>query len=269
MKKLIILVAALVILIPSLGFSDMMTIRLGYYMPRALNSISPQGNSLWDIELTQMSILKSDFRGSMLGGGYEFFLSPQLSFAVSVDFFNRENGGYYLDYVGLALDNVDLQGDYAFPADPYLLESDFEIMHTFHVSMTPIQFSLKFTPLGRKTRLIPYVGGGAGAYFLSATVRGSIVDFSQPELVNDANHPELGDFDIFPVVGANAHETRVVLGGHVFAGIMFPIGYRLTLEGEARYHFAQTTFREAFPPPDYGKFDLSGLSLSIGLNYWF
>jgi hypothetical protein len=269
MKKLIILIAALIVLIPSFGFSDMMTIRLGYYMPRALNSISASGNSLWDIELTQMSMLKSDYRGSILGGGYEFFLTPQVSFAVSVDFFNRQNGGYYLDYVGLVLDSVDLQGDYAFPVDPYLNESDFDILHTFHVSMTPIQFSLKFTPLGRKTRLIPYVGGGAGAYFLKASIRGSIVDFAEDTrvLVNDANHPELGDFYIYPVRGANRPETRVVLGGHAFAGIMFPIGYRLTLEGEARYHYARVSFREVFQ--DFDKFDLSGLSLSIGLNYWF
>jgi hypothetical protein len=269
MKKLTILVAALIVFIPSLAYSDMMTIRLGYYMPQALKNsyLLSHTDSLWAIELGQMSMLKSDYRGSILGGGYEFFLTPQISLALSVDFFSKENGGYYRDYVGITLDNVDFQGDYAFPAQHYT--GDFEVLHTFHVSMTPVQFSLKFMPLGRKTRIIPYVGGGAGAYFLSASIRGSIVDFSQPEAVTDPDQPDLGTFDIYPVAFANAHETRVVLGGHAFAGIMFPIGYRLTLEGEARYHFAKVTFQEAFPPPDYGKFDLSGLSLSIGLNYWF
>lgn len=48
---------------------------------------------------------------------------------------------------------------------------------------------------------------------------------------------------------------------------MIPIGYRLTLEGEARYHFAKATFKDSFA--GFEKFDLSGLSLSIGLNYWF
>jgi opacity protein-like surface antigen len=267
MKKFTILIAALIVLIPSLAYSDMMTVRLGYYMPQALNNLSAHPDSLWGIELTQMSMLKSDYRGSILGGGYEFFLTRQVSFAISVDTFSRENGGYYLEYVGIALDNADFQGDYAFPAQYYT--GDFEVLHSFRVSMTPVQFSLKFTPLGRKTRLIPYVGGGAGLYFLSASIRGSMVDFSTPELVNDPSVPELGDFNIYPVVGANAHETRVVLGYHAFAGFMFPIGYRLTLEAEARYHFAKVNFREAFPAPDFEKFDLSGLSLSIGLNYWF
>jgi hypothetical protein len=259
MKKLIVLIAALIVLIPSLAYSDMMTFRLGYYMPKALTGsyLASHPNSLWGIELTQMSLLPSDYRGAILGGGYEFFLTPQLSFAVSVDFFSKENGGYYLDYVANTVDNID----YAFPFQDF---QGRDILHTFRVSMTPVQLSLKFAPLGRKTRIIPYVGAGGGAYFVRASIYGSIVDFSQEFIYTD---PDLGDVTVFEVKGANLHETRLVLGGHAFAGFMFPIGYRLTLEGEARYHFAKVTFHEAFP--GYDKFDMSGLSLSVGFNYWF
>lgn len=259
MKKLMILVAALIVLIPSLAYSDMMTVRLGYYMPSALNTYLSHPNSLWGIELSQMSLLPSDYRGAILGGGYEFFLTPQLSIAVSVDSFNRENGGFYKDYVANTIDSVD----YAFPVQDF---SGRDILHSFHVSMTPVQLSLKITPLGRKTRIIPYVGVGGGAYFVNASIFGSIIDFSQEFVYTD---PVLGDVTVFQVAGANLHETRVVLGGHAFAGIMFPIGYRLTLEGEARYHYAKVKFEHAFPFPDFDAFDLSGLSLSIGLNYWF
>jgi hypothetical protein len=269
MKKLTALIAGLIVLVPTLAFSDMLTIRLGYYMPNAFGSsyLSSHPDSLFAIEINQMSFLASDFRGSMLGGGYEFFLNRYVSFAISADTFTKENGGYYRDYVGVTLNSTDFQGDYAFPFPAY--SGDFEIQHSFHVAMTPIQFSLKFTPLGRKTRIIPYVGGGAGVYFLSARISGEMPDFSAGVLVNDANHPELGDFNIYPVVFVNAHETRAVLGGHAFAGLMVPIGYRLTLEAEARYHYAKANFRNAFPAIDYGPIDLSGLSLSIGLNYWF
>lgn len=263
MKKLTILIAALTLLIPSLAYSDMFTVRLGYYMPNALNTLGSHPNSLWAIELNQMSFLASDFRGSILGIGYEFFLTPQLSFAISADTFSRENGGYYRDWVSNTVDNGGVQEDFAFPADLY---TGSNILHSFHVSMTPIQFSLKLTPLGRKTRVIPYVGGGVGAYFLNASVRGMIVDFSQEYVYTD---PDLGDVSVYPVVGAYAHETRLVLGGHGFAGLMVPVGYRLTLEVEARYHYAKVNFRNAFPAPDYETFDLSGLSLGIGINYWF
>jgi hypothetical protein len=259
MKKASILLAALIVLIPSLAYSDMLTVRLGYYMPQALTDLGAHPDSLWAIELSQMSFLKSDFRGSILGAGYEFFLSSRLSFAISVDFFDKENGGYYVDWVANTVNNTE----YAFPAQSY---NGSDILHTFHVSMTPVQFSLKFTPLGRKTRVIPYVGGGVGAYFVSASVWGSIVDFSQPYTYTD---PVLGDVSVYPVVGADAHETRLVLGGHAFAGIMIPVGYRMTIEAEARYHYVTVNFRNAFPSPEYDKFDLSGLSLSLGFNYWF
>jgi hypothetical protein len=260
MKKLTILIAALIVLIPSLAHADMLTFRLGYYMPNAVmtNSyLASHPNTLWGIELTQMSLLRSDYKGAILGGGYEFFLTPQISLALSVDFFSRENGGYYWDYVANTVDDVD----YAFPAQDFRGR---DILHTFRVSMTPVQLSFKFAPLGRKARIIPYVGAGGGAYFVSASIYGSIVDFSQEFIYTD---PVLGDVTVYEVKGAHLHETRVVLGGHAFAGFMFPIGYRLTLEGEARYHFAKVTFNDAFQ--GYDKFDLSGLSLSVGFNYWF
>jgi hypothetical protein len=262
MKKTPILIAALIVLLPALAFSDMMTIRLGYYMPNALRDsyILSHPDSLFGIEFTQMSLRPTDFRGSILGGGYEFFLNPYVSAAVSVDFFSRENGGYYLDYVGRSYTD----GDYAFLYSDVGNDYDFDIRHTFNISMTPIQFSIKLTPLGRKTRLIPYVGGGIGAYFLHARISGEIVDFSQEYIITD---PDLGDITAYAVSFTNASETKLVLGGHAFAGFMFPIGYRLTLEAEARYHYAKATFTDAFQ--GYDKFDLSGLSLSIGLNYWF
>ena len=259
MKKLMILVAALVVLIPSLAYSDMLSFRLGYYMPSILNNNNylSHPNSLWGTELSQMNFLPDDFRAATMGGGYEFFLTPQLSVALSVDFFNRENGGFYKDYVANTVDNVD----YAFPFNDF---TGRDILHVFHVSMTPVQLSFKIAPLGRKTRIIPYVGGGGGAYFVSASIYGSIIDFSQPFIYTD---PVLGDVTVFQVSPANLHETRVVLGGHAFAGLMFPIGYRLTIEGEARYHFAKVRFQHAFQ--DFETFDMSGLSISVGLNYWF
>jgi hypothetical protein len=265
MKKLIVLIFGLVVLIPSLAFSDMMTFRLGYYMPYSFTSsyLSSHPDSLFAIEINNMSFVPSDFRGSILGVGYEFFLTRQLSFAISADFFSHETGGFYKGWVGINLNTTGFQGEYAFPYPQF--SGQYEIQHSLDVSMYPVQFSLKFTPLGRKTRIIPYVGAGAGVYFLNVAVRGEMPDFN----AGQAPPPPYQVPTIYPVVLVDAHETRVVLGGHAFAGIMVPIGYRLTLEAEARYHYARANFRSAFPASDYGPIDLSGLSLSIGLNYWF
>ena len=265
MKKLAVLIVALSVLIPSLGYCDMLTIRLGYYMPNAFTDsyLSSHPDSLFATEFNNMSFLPSDFRGSILGFGYEFFLTKNISFAISLDTFSHENGGYYRNYVGI-VNPTGFQGEYAFPAASY---QGYPVQHSLDVAMTPVEFSLKFLPLGRKTRFIPYVGGGAGVYFVYASIQGEIVDFSSGQLVSDANQPALGNYYIYPVVLAAAHETRAVIGGHAFAGLEFPIGYRLTLEAEARYHYARASLSHAFP--DYGTIDLSGLSISIGLNYWF
>ena len=227
MKKTIILIAALILLLPALGFSDMLTIRLGYYMPQAVTDsyLASHPDSLWAIEFGQTSLRPSDYRGSILGLGYEFFVSSRVSVALSVDYFDHENGGFYTSYVSNQLN----EGVYAFPSNLY---SGSDILQTFHVSMVPVELSLKLSPLGRRTRFIPYVGGGLGAYFVHAAIFGSIIDFSQPATYAD---PILGNITVYPVQGAAISETKLTLGGHAFAGVEFPIGYRMTLEAEARY----------------------------------
>jgi hypothetical protein len=173
MKKTAILIAVLVVLFPVLAFSDMMTVRLGYYMPNALSDsyISSHPYSLIGTEFSQMSLRQSDFRGSILGGGYEFFLNPYLSAALSVDYFSHENGGYYLDYVGLSFQ----EGDFAAPYNLYRTNYDFDIRHSFHISMTPIQRDRSLFPsrpdFRRHCRLLPgiylYGSGSRGYYGLS------------------------------------------------------------------------------------------------------
>jgi len=258
MKKALILIAVVIVLIPSLAYSDILTFKMGYYSPKALNHISSAGNSLWDYELTQINLSKDDYRGGIFGIGYEHFISPKLSFAASVDIFTKQNGGYYRDYVSYAIGDLN----YAFPYPTYTDGGD--ILQSFQVSMYPVQFSLKFYPIGRKGTFVPFFGGGGGPYFIRAEVWGSIIDFTDEYIYTD---PDLGDVSIYGIYGVSASETKIALGGHVFAGFMVPIGYRLTLEAEARYHFAKANFSDAFQ--GFDKFDMSGLSISIGINYWF
>jgi hypothetical protein len=72
MKKLTVIAAALLVLVPSLAFSDSISMRLGYYMPRALSNsyLAQHDNSLWAIELDQMSFAMKDFRGGIMGLSY-------------------------------------------------------------------------------------------------------------------------------------------------------------------------------------------------------
>src|SRR5512136_1203758 len=143
MRKVIVITFALILMIPALMYSDTFTLRVGYYMPKT----STNPNSLWDTEFSQMNYKKADFRGTILGASYEHFLTRQLSFAITVDSYNRERLGTYTDWIGVQFTD----GDFAFPTD---FQGDFYISHVFNVRVTPVQLSLKFAPLGRKTPVI-------------------------------------------------------------------------------------------------------------------
>jgi opacity protein-like surface antigen len=255
MKKSLILIAALIVLIPALAYSSTLTLRLGYFFPRT------QGgpDSLWNIEFQQMSFKKADFRETILGFSYEYFVTKELSLALSVDTYSKRKAGYYMDYVGYTFS----EGDFAFPVSDY--QGDFNITHGFNVSITPVEMSVKLMPLGRRTRLIPYVGGGISMYFWSAGIRGSMVDFTDEWIYSD---PDLGDVTIYKIKQTDARENnRITFGYHAFGGLMFPIGNRITLEAEFRYRIGNGKFKDAFL--DFEDFDLSGFSLTAGFNYWF
>jgi opacity protein-like surface antigen len=258
MKKSLVLIAALVILIPALAYSNTLTLRAGYFFPRA------QGgpDSLWNIEFQQMSFKKADFRETILGFSYEYFLTKELSMALSVDTYSKRKAGMYNDYAGYTVDNED----WAFAnEDIGDISGNFAITHGFNVSITPIELSLKLMPLGRKTRLIPYVGGGVSMLFWSASLRGSIINFDEPSPFLDANDNEIIGY---PIQSADLRENnRITFGYHAFGGLMFPIGNRITLEAEFRYRIGWGQFKDAFL--DFEDFDLSGFSLTAGFNYWF
>ncbi len=250
MTKKLILSMILILLVPCLGFSDLVTFKVGYFIPRA-------DSDLWTDEFENMDFSKSDFTNSNFSFSYEYFLSNQISLAISVDGYSRKKVGVYKDYVGIQFQ----EGDFAFPID---FEADFAISHVFDVSITPIQLSLKLAPLGRRGRLIPYVGGGVGVYLWNVRLQGDIIDFEDVwEYIED-------DFiiDVFPVKLADAREdNKFNVGYHAFGGLMFPIANRISIEAEFKYNMLKGALTEGFE--GFDDFDLSGYQISIGLNYWF
>lgn len=257
MKRHLILIAATLILFQSLAFSNTMSLRLGYYFPKA----SGGPDSLWTIEFDQMDFKRSDFNATIMGFNYEYFVSKNLSLELSLDTYSKRKAGYYWDFVGYELN----EGDFAFPADLY--EGNYYIDHSFNVSVTPLQFSVKLLPIGRRNRIVPYVGGGIGAYFWNVNLRGLIVDFSDEWIYTD---PDIGDVTIYGISQVDTRQNaRVALGYHGFAGLMVPVGNRITLSAEFRYHSAKGKFSERGAFLDYEDFDLGGYALTAGLNYWF
>ena len=260
MKKTLVLAAALILLVPALTFADQIQFRLGFFLPRAVTSsyLAQHPDGLWTIELDQMTFLPRNYNSGILGFGYDYFVNKYVSLALSIDTYNRSQVGAYRDWVSNTLE----EGDFAFPFDLYFGNN---IVHSFKVSITPLQASLKFLPLGRKTRVVPYVGGGASMIFWSVRMFGDMVDFADPFIYTD---PEIGDVDVYPVVPVASHDSGTSFGWHAFGGFQVPIGYRATIDAEARYHGrAQAKLGGLFE--GFEPFDLGGWQFSLGLSYWF
>jgi opacity protein-like surface antigen len=255
MKKALILVIIVLLSLPIAASANIFTFRYGYFVPR----FGGGPNSLWNIEFENMSLKKSDYQSGMIGLAYEYFLNSKLSLVFSVDFYSRDKAGFYRDWSSFPVNNQN----FAFPTQ-YYTGGDM-IIHSFEVSQTPIQISLKVTPLGRRVRFVPYFGGGAGIYFWSVRLHGDMIDFSDPYVYSD---PNLGDVTVYPINYVMSDESnRISIGYSAFAGIMIPLGNRMTLDVGGRYQFFKVNFRDAFQ--GFEKFDLSGYCLSLGLNYWF
>ena len=259
MKKYLMILAVLLLVVPSLVFSDIVSFKVGFYFPRA------QGDP-WETEFENMSFKKGDFQTTNFAFSYDYFFSNTMSINFAVSGYTKNKSGIYEDYVAeeIHTDNWDYFAfDYG-QGDP--------ISHVFSVSMTPIQLSLKFTPLGRKGKFIPFIGGGVGAYIWSVRISGSQIDFANPELFYDSALD--ADVEGYPVFADDLRaENKIRIGFHGIAGVMVPVANRISLEGELKYNYLQAAFTQLdgmyYVIVGYDYLDLSGWTFSVGLNYWF
>ncbi|TET70911.1 MAG: hypothetical protein E3J44_05150, partial [Candidatus Aminicenantes bacterium] len=203
MKKSLILLLALIFLTPSLAFSNIFTFKAGLFIPRAQSD-------LWTTEFENMSFSKTNYTTTNFSFAYEYFLTREVSVVLGIDSYSKNKVGSYVDYVGIEL----VDGDFAFPND-YM--EDFFPTHIFNISITPIQLSLKLTPMGRTGKFIPFVGGGVGLYLWNVRLNGDMVDFDDVYIyVPDG-------IDIYPITTVDAWENnRISFGYHAFGGIMVP-----------------------------------------------
>jgi opacity protein-like surface antigen len=249
MKKSLILLLALIFFTPSFAFSNIFTFKAGLFIPRAQSD-------LWTTEFENMSFSKTNYTTTNFSFAYEYFLTREVSVVLGVDSYSKNKFGSYEGLVGFEL----IEGYFAFPIEDY--EGNFFPAHAFNISITPIQLSLKLTPMGRTGKFIPYVGGGVGLYLWNVRLNGDLVDFDDVWVyVPDG-------IDIYPITTVDAWESnRISFGYHAFGGIMVPFTKRMTFEVEFKYNRAQGELKEAFE--GFEPFDLSAYQISLGLNYWF
>ncbi len=249
MKKNIIILIMLGLLCPSLVFSDAVKLKFGMFFPSA-------DSDLWKTEFEQMTFAKEDFADTVVGFEYEYFLNRNLSLILEVSSYSKNKSGDYRDWVG-----VDIGGySFAYPKGVIL---GYPIFHVFGLSITPLQISFKFSPVGRRAFVRPYFGAGVGIYFWRCKLEGETPLFDDEYEWYDA------DYNVYVYEIWSSYirdDNNVNFGWHVMAGLTFPIGLRTSLFGEFKYSKAQGELDDfiGFEP-----FDLSGYQLSIGFSYQF
>jgi hypothetical protein len=261
MKKTFILLTALILMIPGFVFSDLVTFKVGYFLPHgaSYDLNDPRPDDLWWIEFDQMTFKPSTYQTTNFGFSYEYFFSNHLSLVLSIDSYSKSKLGQYRDYVGYQFE----EGDFAFPIE---FEGDFYPSHTFNVSILPVQLSVKIAPLKRNMKVIPYIGGGVGVYLWNVRLVGDMIDFG-----DDRFYYEDEDIIVDPIYPIDLvdsrEENRLTIGFHGFAGIMIPLANRISIEAEFKYNYCMADFTEAFE--GFDKFNLGGYQISVGMNYWF
>jgi opacity protein-like surface antigen len=250
MKKYLLLFMALLLMIPGFVFSDLVTFKVGYFFPRA-------NSDLWQLEFEQMSFTKDDFQDTVFCFTYEYFLSNEISLALGLDGYSEKKVGSYIDYVGDVVEENYYAFDYG---------QGSAISHVFTVAVTPLQASIKLTPMGRRASVIPYVGGGVGLYIWTVRMQGDTIDFADPQEFYDIDLEEVViGYPIYPT--DIRRESKLTVGFHGFVGIMVPVANKISVEGEFKFNYGSGNLEPEFQ--GFENFDLSAYQITIGINYWF
>lgn len=191
-----------------------------------------------DVLVSNLDFLDFDlgrFSGASVGADWLIELGDYLEAGVGIAYYRRTVPSVYLDFQ---------HGNGA------------EIEQDLKLRVTPITASVRVLPLGRRTFIQPYVGGGIGVYNWRYSETGEFIDFSDC----DRNGRNCAIFrDSYTATGTNVG-PMAVFGLRLLASDTFGIG------GEARYQRATGSLGSEF----YGdRIDLGGMTYQVTFHVKF
>jgi hypothetical protein len=192
----------------------------------------PDGDSeYWNDTFRDFTGSVSDFEDAVWGVDYIWRNSRKTGVLFGTSYFNGETAQAYRDFED---------------------SSGFDITHTTRLELWDfyVAYTLRFGDQG--SRVIPYVGAGAGLHYWNLQESGDFIDFSDPFL------------RIF-----SAHYTADgwTWGGLVLVGLDVPLGYSSSFFFEGRYRWSEDELGNDFS--GFGTIDLSGPELSAGFAWNF
>jgi opacity protein-like surface antigen len=191
----------------------------------------PEGDSEYfrGIERDFTNSEPQDFEAGNFGLDYLLPLNGQLSLMFSGSVYE---GSTTSSYRGFA-DNFDNR-----------------IRHdtTLDIASLTAGLVLHLTPPG--TAIQPYIGAGGGAYPWRLKESGDFIDFGAP---ND------------PIFSADLKSDGTAFGYYFLGGLQAPVSRRVSVFAEGRWTRVDDDLEGDFE--DFGKLDLSGREVSVGLSW--
>lgn len=236
MRRLTIcaLAALSAILAPSTASAQqMVNLFIGGFTPRSLDArgtddVLYQDSAVLATFDRSSGINVGDFNGVTVGGEWLVGLGD-----------NFEGG------LGLGFYSKTVPTSYAAFTD----QSGNEIQQDLKLRIVPLTATVRFMPFGRRSSIVPYIGGGVGVFAYRYSETGQFVDFTDNSIYQ-ANF-----------VGSGTATGPIVLGG-----VRLPIG-DWAVGGEIRYQSAKGNLStQDFLAP---KVDLSGFNYLFTLGFKF
>lgn len=221
MKRMVILMA-----IFGLGsgilISQSMNLKIGLFAPR-------MQSELWDTNLENLALSRSDMMSVYYGAEYEMYLSRYASFSLEIGSYNRTVYSQYRDYT---FQNGD------------------PIFQDVTLRLTPMEVNFKVYPLGHRNRVFPFFGAGVGVYAWTYQQSGDFINFEDGSINN--GFAETKTFSI----GFNGR-----------LGLVFRFYSRLALALEGKYQYLKGRLSGYFQ--DFDLLDLGGFTANLSLNIYF
>jgi opacity protein-like surface antigen len=128
------------------------------------------------------------------------------------------------------------------------------IFRDIRLRIVPLEANVRVLPMGRDLAVIPYIGAGAGIYFWEYEEFGDFVidRFTDPTVITGSAFSDGADF------GFNVH-----------GGVQFPISRSATITAEVKYSKVEGDLDEESFDPAFEPIDLSNLTYSAGVSFWF
>ena len=209
-----------------------MTVRGGYTVARA-------GSDLFADLTDQFILSRRDFNAFSLGAEAGYQVAPRVELSLSVDYAGARSPSEYRRLV----DNDDLP-----------------IEQTTRFERVPIMGNARISLLSRgrrigrlawvPARVVPWVGGGAGAVWYRLEQEGDFVDSGTSEVA-------------FDVLGSHGW----TLGAQAMAGADVGVTPHVALTVDVRSTWARAALGRDYS--GYERLDLSGVNATLGITYRF